>query len=110
MFRTYCHCFHLRAKLIHLLLGCYEDRVENLYRDLSGGTNGKMVELSPKAPQTESSKPNERFVDKLLHVRTLHYMSDKLLRNLFISLINLEQQVTFESHLKVNNKNVFIQL
>ena len=68
-----------------------------LDRDLSGGTNGEMVELSPKAPQTESSKPNERFVDKLMHVRTLHYMSDKLLRNLFISLISLEQQVTFES-------------
>ena len=68
-----------------------------LDRDLSGVTNGKMVELSPKAPQTESSKPNERFVDKLMHVRTLHYMSDKLLRNLFISLISLEQQVTFES-------------
>ncbi len=60
-------------------------------------TNSKMVQLSPKAPQTESSKSNEQIVDKLMHVRTLHYMSDKLLRNLFISLINLEQQVTFES-------------
>ena len=60
-------------------------------------TNSKMVELSPKSPQTESSKSNEQIVDKLMHVCTLHYMSDKLLRNLFISLINLEQQVTFES-------------
>ena len=40
---------------------------------------------------------NEQFVDKLMFVRTLHYTSDKLLRNLFTSLISLEQQATFES-------------
>ena len=39
-----------------------------LDRDLSGGTNGKMVELSPKAPQTESSKSNE-CTYFALHVR-----------------------------------------